>query len=223
MNEVIGEILPPALAIALSPIPVVAVLVMLRAPGGRAKSVAFLIGWLLGILVGVVVFTALESIIPATDPDAAPLIFGIIAIVIGAALVLLAFGQLRTRPGQDEEAAVPGWLSSLDALTPLKAGVFGLVFALAKPKNLLLVIAGGLILGSAQLVLWQLAVSAAVFVLVAVCSVLIPVVLFVIAPQRFAASLERLHDWLVAHSSALVASVMFIVGVVLIGAGIGAV
>ncbi|WP_308468053.1 GAP family protein [Rathayibacter soli] len=222
MNEVIGAVLPSALAIALSPVPIIAVIVMLRSPDGKGKSVAFLIGWLLGILIGVVAFTALESIIPATSPAAAPVIFGVIAVVIGVALVLLAAGQLRTRPGEGEEAGLPGWLNAIDSLTVAHAGIFGLVFAVAKPKNLLLLISGGLIMGAAGLEFWQLAISTSVFVIVAASSVLIPVIAYLIAASKLDGPLENLHEWLVAHNSALIASVMFIVGIVLIGAGISA-
>jgi threonine/homoserine/homoserine lactone efflux protein len=222
VNSVIGDILPIALAIALSPIPIVAVIVMLRSTGGKRTSAAFLAGWLVGILVTVVVFTLLASIIPTTDPDAARVIFGIVAIVLGALLVLMAAGELRTRPGAGEDAKLPEWMSAIDSMTMARAGILGLVLAVTRPKNLLLVIAGGLTIGGAGLQIWPLVITAAIFVLVAASTVLIPVVANLIAAPRLVAPLEQVRLWFVAHNSAIISVAMFIVGVVLIGNGIAA-
>ena len=57
MGPVIGEILPLAVGIAISPIPIVAVILMLLSPRAKSTSVGFMIGWVVGIIVAVVVFT----------------------------------------------------------------------------------------------------------------------------------------------------------------------
>jgi hypothetical protein len=64
MNEVIGEILPLAVGIAISPIPIIAAILMLLSPRVKGTSVGFLIGWLVGIVVAIVLFTLISSIIP---------------------------------------------------------------------------------------------------------------------------------------------------------------
>lgn len=55
MGAVIGEILPLALGIAISPIPVIAAILMLLSPRARSTSVGFLAGWALGIVAVVVI------------------------------------------------------------------------------------------------------------------------------------------------------------------------
>src|SRR4029453_18692301 len=50
MGSVIGEILPLAVGIAISPIPIIAAILMLLSPKAKATSVGFLLGWLAGIL-----------------------------------------------------------------------------------------------------------------------------------------------------------------------------
>ena len=52
MNSVIGEILPLAIAVAISPIPIIAAVLMLLSPRARVTSVAFLLGWILGVEIG---------------------------------------------------------------------------------------------------------------------------------------------------------------------------
>ena len=64
MGAVIGEILPLAVGIAISPIPIIAVILMLLSPRAKGASVGFMIGWVVGIIVAVVMFTLLSSVIP---------------------------------------------------------------------------------------------------------------------------------------------------------------
>jgi len=70
MGDVIGDLLPLALGIAISPIPIIAAILMLLSPKARTTSVGFLLGWIIGIVVAVVAFTLLSSILPEDDPDA---------------------------------------------------------------------------------------------------------------------------------------------------------
>jgi hypothetical protein len=64
MGSVIGEILPLAVGIAISPIPIIAVILMLLSPRAKGTSLGFMIGWIAGIVVAIVVFTLLSSVIP---------------------------------------------------------------------------------------------------------------------------------------------------------------
>ena len=70
MNVVIGEILPLALGVAISPIPVMAAILMLLSPNAKGTSVGFLVGWVAGIVVAVTAFTLLASVLPEKDADA---------------------------------------------------------------------------------------------------------------------------------------------------------
>ena len=57
MGEAIGQILPFAVGVGLSPVPIIAVVVMLSTPRARANGPAFMLGWLAGLaVVGTVVF-----------------------------------------------------------------------------------------------------------------------------------------------------------------------
>ena len=51
MIHAIGEILPLAIGIAISPLPIIAVILMLTTPKARTNGPAFLAGWLLGLVV----------------------------------------------------------------------------------------------------------------------------------------------------------------------------
>jgi hypothetical protein len=61
MNDVIGEILPLAIGVAISPVPIIAVILMLLAHRAGATAAGFLVGWVAGIVVVATVVTIVAA------------------------------------------------------------------------------------------------------------------------------------------------------------------
>jgi Sap, sulfolipid-1-addressing protein len=61
VGTVLGDLLPLAVGVAVSPVPIIAVILMLLAPRAGAASVGFAIGWVLGIVAVTVVTLLLTS------------------------------------------------------------------------------------------------------------------------------------------------------------------
>ncbi len=221
MAPVIGDVLPLALGIAISPIPIIAAILMLLSPKAKGTSVGFLIGWVLGIVVAVVVFTLLASVIPEQDPDAAKPISGVIKIVLGVGLLLLAAREWRSRPKPGEEPKLPKWMAAIDQMTAGRGFVLGFLLSAVNPKNLLMAIAAGVIIGTGGLTVGEGAVVILVFVLIAASTVAVPVVAYLVASKRMAAPLEALRGWLVQNNATVMALLLLVIGVVVIGKGIG--
>ena len=59
-----------------------------------------------------------------------------------------------------------------------------------------------------------------VFVLIAGCTVLIPVIGYLLASARIAVPLDRLREWLVDNNATIMALVLLVIGVSVIGKGI---
>jgi threonine/homoserine/homoserine lactone efflux protein len=221
MGSVIGDVLPLALGIAISPVPIIAAILMLLSPKARGTSVGFLIGWVLGIVVAVVVFTLLASIIPEKDPDASEPIAGTIKILLGIGLLLLAVRQWRSRPKPGEDAALPKWMSAIDTMTAGRGLVLGFLLAAVNPKNLLMSAGAGVIFGTAGLTVGQIAIAILVFVLIAASTIAVPVVAYLLASKRMTTPLESLRTWLVQHNATVMSVLLLVIGVVVIGKGIG--
>ena len=219
MGAVIGEILPLAVGVAISPIPIIAVILMLLSPRPKGRSVGFVIGWVAGITVAVVVFTLLSSVIPQNAGGLSKT-SGIINIIFGALLLFLALRQWRGRPAKGEQAVMPKWMSAIDSMTAGKAMGLGFLLSAVNPKNLILAVSAGLIIGGAGLTLGQAAVAIAIFVVLAACTVIIPVLGYLIASARLAGPLDRLRGWLVENNATIMAVLLLVIGVVLIGKGI---
>ena len=221
MTQAIGEILPFALGIAISPIPIIAAILMLLSPRARTTGLGFLVGWIVGVVAAVTVFTLASTLIPADDPDAAKPIAGTIKLVLGVLLLLLAVKQWRARPGPDETAALPKWMSAIDTMTPARALVLGILLSALNPKNLVMAIGAGVAVGSAGLDLGAAVVVLAVFALLAVSTVLVPVLAYLLASSAMRAPLERLRVWLVRNNSTVMSVLLLVIGVVTVGKGLG--
>ncbi|HKH09052.1 MAG TPA: GAP family protein, partial [Agromyces sp.] len=192
MGSVIGDILPLALGVAISPIPIIAAILMLLSPKAKGTSVGFLIGWVLGIVIAVTLFTLLASVIPEQDPDASKPIAGTIKILLGLGLLFLAVRQWRSRPKPGETAALPKWMAAIDTMTMGRGLVLGFLLSAVNPKNLLMGVAAGVIIGTAGLTAGEVTLAIVVFTLIAACSVAIPVIAYLVASRRMAGPLEAL-------------------------------
>lgn len=217
MNSVIGAILPSAFGIALTPMVVIATVLGLASHRAKANLTAFVFGWFAGIAGVVIAAGLLASIIPASAPELTWITAGIVMIVLGAVLFLLAFGELRTRSGAD---GFPEWAGTIADTTTVRAFLSGLYQVVLDPKNLILAIAGGVIMGVSAMQIVPVIITIAVFVVIALSTVLIVVIANLAAAQKTAGAIDGARVWLVSHGSALVASVLFIVGVTLVGQGV---
>jgi threonine/homoserine/homoserine lactone efflux protein len=221
MGSVIGETLPLAVGIAISPVPIIAAILMLLSPQAKGASVGFLLGWIAGIVLAIAVFTLLSSVLPAQDESGSSPVSGVIKIILGALLLFLALRQWRGRPAEGEQATMPKWMSAIDSMTAGKALGLGFLLSAINPKNLIMAISAGLIIGGAGLAVGQTVVVIVIFVLLAASTVLIPVVAYLIASERLAGPLDRLRAWLVHNNATIMAVLLLVIGVAVIGKGIG--
>jgi hypothetical protein len=223
MNVVIGEILPLALGIAVSPIPIIAAILMLLSPQAKGTSVGFLLGWVVGIVVAVTVFTLLASVLPENDDDASNPTAGWIKIGLGVLLLLMAVKQWRGRPTGDHEPQLPGWMKAIDTMTAAKGAGLGFLLSAVNPKNLLMSAGAGVIIGgtAAGLETGEEAVAIAVFTVIAAASVAVPVVGYLVASERMSGPLESMHQWLVKENAVVMAVLLLVIGVAMVGKGVG--
>ena len=121
MGDAIGQMLPSAVGVALSPFPIIAVVLMLVTPRGRVNGPVFILGWLVGLaIVGAIMLSvakgadASEGVRPRRGSRCLELVLGVL-------LLLVAVKQFRGRPHEGEEAPTPKWMGALDTFTPVKA------------------------------------------------------------------------------------------------------
>ena len=221
MNGVIGAILPLALGVAVSPIPVIAAILMLLSPRARSTGLGFLAGWILGIVVAVVVFTLLAALIPPASSDDSNPVVGVVKIVLGLLLLVLAARQWRGRPTPGETPPLPKWMAAIDGMTAARALAIGFLLSAVNPKNLLMAAGAGVEIGSAGLDGGETTIVIVVFVLLAASTVAVPVIGYLAASARMTGPLESMREWLVHNDATVMAMLLLVIAIVMIGKGIG--
>ena len=221
MVEVIGQILPTAVGVALSPIPIVAVILMLFTARARTNSIAFVAGWILGLaVVGGVVLALGSSIDLGSGDDEASTTTGVIKLVLGLGLLALAYRNWSGRPRGDEEPEMPAWMAAIDDFNAVKS--LGLAAALSgpNPKNLLLGIAAASTIASSSLSSTDKIVALVIYLVIASSTVVVPVMIYLILGDRVDEKLSAMKDWLVAYNDVVMAVLLLIFGFKLLGDGI---
>jgi hypothetical protein len=217
MGEAIGQSLPLAIGVALSPVPIIAVVLMLTTSRARANGPAFVLGWLLGLgVVGAVVLAlagpgeASESGQPATWVSWVKLLLGVL-------LLLVAARQFRGRPREGEEAPLPKWMGAIERFKAGAALGGGAALAGANPKNLLLAIGGAAAIAQTGIAGGQQVIAYAVFAVIGTLGVAAPVVIYFAMGRRSAEVLGRLKDWMGHNNAVIMAVLCLVIGMKLIG------
>ena len=220
MGQAIGQILPTAVGVAISPLPIVAVVLMLVTPRGKRNGPAFIVGWLAGLAaVGIVVIAASGG--AGASDDAAPATWvSWLKLVLGALCLLVAARQWRGRPADGEEPATPKWMGALDRFTPIRAAGAGIVLSAANPKNLVLAVAGAVAVAGAGVSTSQEAIAWIVFMLIASAGVAAPVIIAFAMGDRSRELLDRLKTRMTHNNAVIMAVLLVVIGAKLIGDGI---
>jgi len=220
MGSAIGAILGQAVGVAISPVPIIAVILMLFSKAAKVNSISFLVGWIIGLLGAGMIVLALGI----SSSDGAPsTASGWIKIAIGALFLVLGVKQWKGRPKKGEQATTPGWMSSIEDFTAAKAFGVGVFLSAVNPKNLGLTIAAAATIGGAGLSTGDEIIVMVVFVLIASVTVAAPVLLYLILGSKAEHTLTEMKEWL-TDNNATVMSVLFVVlGAKVLGAGISTV
>ena len=169
MLDALGDALPLAAAIALSPLAVASVVLMLLSPNARAATLSFLLGFA-GAIAAVASIAYLVAVVLPHDADDRSISAPFLLIGLGLVAIVLAVRQWRSRPATEEGGEtrvpeVPGWMAKIDGMTPAKAAALGAFIGGLKPKNLLLSIGVGVTLEAADATVGEAAVALGIVVL----------------------------------------------------------
>jgi hypothetical protein len=218
MFHALAQLLPIAVAAAVSSVPIMVTLMILVSDKRDEAALPYLIGWVLGGAALVTIATIAADFLPDDRPRQHDEAVGVLLVAIGGALVLLGLSALRRRRSESGPR-LPGWMTRVDSLHSGPA--FGVGVALnARPKALLLTAAAGLVLHTASLAAEATAVAIAFFTLVATSTVMAPVLLTYLAPARMEPRLTAARTWLAAQGPVLTAVTMVVIGVLVLVLGL---
>jgi threonine/homoserine/homoserine lactone efflux protein len=215
----LGDLLPFAAAIALSPFPVLAIILLLTTPRASANGVAFAVGWLVGLSAISVAFVAMAGAVGADDPGGSDgVAWG--RLLLGIVLLAAAVKKWRGRPPEGVEPPAPAWMERLAGMGPRQALVLGLALGGLNPKNLALAAAAAPSIVEVSAEAGADAASIAVFVLLGSSTVLGAVGAHLALGERSAAALARVDAAMRQHQVVIVCVVLVIFGLKLVGDGL---
>jgi threonine/homoserine/homoserine lactone efflux protein len=221
LTDAIGDLLPSAFAVALSPIPIVAVVVVLGSPRARTTGPAFALGWVGGLLLVSVVVVLLAG--SGSDPDSDDPGLDWLKVAIGILLLGMAARQWTKRPKRGEEAETPSWMATIDSATPARAALLGAALSGANPKNLALTLTAAASIAAAGLDGADTAIAIALFVALGSATVAGAVLLHLVAGERAARPLAAMEQFMSEHNAVILMIVLLLLGAKLIGDGLAGV
>lgn len=219
VGQAIGDLLPSAVGVALSPVPIIAVILMLGTPKARSNGSAFALGWVLGLVIVSVIVVLVASGSDDADSGASTTVDWV-KLVLGLLFLLMAFAQWRKRPKLGEEAAMPTWMSAIDGFAAGKSLGLGALLSGANPKNLALTLAAASTIAQAGLSNGETTIAIAVFVVVGSITVAGPVLFYLFAPHKAAGPLDSIKQFMAANNAVIMMVVLLVLGAKLLGQGI---
>ncbi|ROR43708.1 GAP family protein [Kitasatospora cineracea] len=215
MGDAIGQMLASAVGIAISPLPLIAVILMLATPHGRSNGIAFTAGWVvaLGAVTAVVVPAGSGIDTAAGTPDWSYWV----KLGLGVLFLLLAAKQWQGRPRAGKVAEPPGWMRAVDRFTPAKSAGLAAVLAAANPKNLVLAVGGAVSIATSGASGGGKAVAGALLVLIGSLCTLLPLGVYLLGGTRATEVLGGWKAWMSAHNSAIMIVLLLVLGTKYVG------
>lgn len=219
LSEAIRGLLAPAVAVALSPIPIIAVVLVLGSQKARSNGPAFALGWTGGLAA---VSTAVVLVLgDANSGDGgSSTVANWFMVGLGAVLLVLAAKQWRKRPKPGEAAEMPSWMATVDAMAPRRSLALGAALSAANPKNLVLTLAASAAIAGADLEPTGSAVAIGVFVVIGSASVVGAVLYFLADADRAGRGLDRVKLFMVRHSAVIMTVILLVLGAKLLLDGV---
>jgi hypothetical protein len=214
----LADVVPFAVATALSPLPLLALLVVLLTPRAVPNGLAFALGWAAALLaVALLTLVVLEA---DAGFDGSGAVVRPLEVAVGTGLVALAARQWVRRPRGDARHVDPRWLVVADRCTPPRAFALGGGLVLANPKNLALTVAAaGAVAGTSGTShdrFWALVL----FAVLGTAGLAVPLGLRLTLGPRAAGTLGRWRRWLVVHGTPAGCVVVALIGVLLVARGL---
>lgn len=217
MGQALLQLIPLALAAALSSVPITATIFILLSDSRSRSGLGFLAGTVLGTFATVALAIVAGQALPGRPRQHEALI-GKLEVAIGIVLVLLGVVTLarRSRAGS---GSGPGWLDRIGTFGILSVFGIGLVLNL-RPKALLLAVAAGLAIVGVNLVFHDDLGLVVFYTAIATCTVGIPIVATLLFPRWMEPRLLSAKGWLAEHSTTVGATMMILIGGFVIGVGV---
>lgn len=219
MISTVGDLVWIGLGMALNPVAIVISILIVNRPDPRRNGFAYVLGWLVGLALLVVLPAVvlhdrfgLQSGLPGTLRDR----FALFRAALGVLLLLAAVVALVRGPLPGDQPADPRWARIIESGGVGRVLGMGLFVSIVNLRNLVLLAAAASVIGQAQLDPFGLALTTALFVLVATLGILIPLLLALVGGDAARAWLQAVATWLTRHMGLITGVIMAVMGALML-------
>ena len=210
---------PMALGIALSPTPVLAVVVLLMTPQAKTSAPAFLTGWLMGILVVGTFIILLPGVVAShgglSDTT------GIVKTILGFALLITAIPIWIKRPKPGDPFKAPKIFQGIHNFGMRKSFIVGFLTSGLSIKIIALTASGAAHIDTTDLVdHTETLVGVFLFSLVASFTLILPIIVYFLSPKKMDQFNMKLKTWLMKHYTIILVTMLLIFGILLMYIGL---
>jgi hypothetical protein len=220
MGNAIGQFLSHAVGVAISPLALIAVILILGAPRGRANAVAFALGWLVAVaaVFGIILIIGADAGAHRNTGQPATWVSWF-RLILGILLGLMTVRQLRM-VSKAEEGLLPKRFRNVEQFTTGNSLALGVVLAVANPKNVMQIATGAVTVASNVTHHGKQVGSAAIFLAIASAGVLVPLLIAIIGHASAPATLERWKQWTIRNHYGIMAVLFALLAAKSLGDGI---
>jgi hypothetical protein len=213
--------LTDAIGIAISPIPIVAIILVLISTRARINAPLLTIGWLVGLLLTTSIGFYLVSGSSSRSASSGPSDLSLaIELAFGFLFAFLAIWEFHKRPRHGAAAPEPKFFSTLNDMPFYVAFGLGLVLAIANVKNLPLALTAGAAMAGTGATGVTGVAAIVVFALIGSVSLIVPTVVVLLLGQRVEAQLTDVKNWLMRHKTAIMVTLFTLLAAKAISGGL---
>jgi multisubunit Na+/H+ antiporter MnhG subunit len=221
MDHVISNLLYKAIGVALSPVPIIVVILMLFSKRARSNSLAFLLGWVLSLAAMGSAVLLLANAGHVSGGGTPSRVAYMTKLLIGVGFLYMAHRSWQRRPTHGELQELPPWTARIDTVSPGRSFMFAALLAVTNTKNLGMTLGAALLIALGGLDSPQPWIALTVFVLLASTFIALPVLYYLLARASAEKTLTDWKDWLITNNTAASIVLFLILGAKFVGDGLG--
>ena len=226
MGAATAVALPFAIACNLSPLALIALIMLLFSARAESSVIIFLVTWAVTLALGMGIVTMCSGFLghaqgaPTGAIDAAVTYF---RLLLGTLLLVLGLRRVRqrlqrVRAGTAREPNIPGWMAGIDSFTPTR--VCGVTMLLACLGNLPWILAAGFGVARAKATLGQSLLTIVIFAVIGSIGVGAIILFYFVWKTTARKWLSTWKIWLATHNLVMSAVVFLAFAVFLLVQGI---
>jgi hypothetical protein len=218
MIEALKDSLPMALGLALSPFPVIAIIIILMTPKAKINALAFLLGWIAGIyLVGLLIF-----LMPGLETKQGnPTTFsGIIKVLAGLSLLIFAFRSWLKRPKAGDEIKTPKLFLTLDKFSIWQSLLTGFLFSAANVKNMAFSATGAARIDYSLVNDNSIYTALLIFAIMGSLTLVFPIGIYLLIGDKIEPTFIQWKTWLIKNNAILLIILLGSIGLMLLKSGV---